>query len=90
MTTGQRHSEHTRRFLERWGDPKRRELMRPVVLGKIDQHEDANRLLFEGLMKHYAECVATGRLDVWAKAAHAAIDLIACDRLPFVRRRDLP
>lgn len=71
-------------------NPGRTEHLRPVTLETIARHETANKLLFDGLMYHYFQCVSTGKLDVWAKAAHAAVDLIASsDRVPFVKRSEL-
>jgi hypothetical protein len=89
MSTVAERQESTRRLRQQWGDAERRELLRPVALEKIARHEEANKLLFEGLMHHYYECVSTGKLDLWAKAAHAAVDLIACDRVEFIKRSEL-
>lgn len=89
MSTVEQRKEVARRYGDRTPDLGRLERMRPVALEKLSRHEEANRLLFEGLMHHYAECVCSGRLDLWAKAAHAAVDLIACDRAPFVKRSEL-
>lgn len=91
MTTPDQHVEIARRFRNNQAtiDADRQERMRPVALEMIAQHEASNRQLFEGLMYHYTECVCTGRLDLWAKAAHAAVDLMASDRAPFVKRSEL-
>lgn len=89
MSTVERRKEIARRFGDRIVDLGRRERMRPVALDRLGRHEEANRLLFDGLMHHYAECVLSGRLDVWAKAAHAAVDLIACDRVQFAKRCEI-
>lgn len=89
MSTVEQRKENARRYGDRLLDFGRQERMRPIALDMIGRHEAANRLLFEGLMHHYAQCVCTGRLDLWAKAAHAAIELIATDRAPFVKRSEL-
>lgn len=89
MSSRDQRIEDGRRLAEKWSDPERRELMRPVALDQASRHQDANRLLFEGLMHHYLECQCSGRMDLWAKAGHAAIDLMASDRVPFVKRDNL-
>lgn len=49
-----------------------------VLLGdRLDTLEASNALMFTGLNLHYLEHLMAGRLDVWAAAAHAAIDLMA-------------
>ena len=37
--------------------------------------------MFEGLKLHYLECFGTGRLFVWANAAHAVVDLLRIAQL---------
>lgn len=54
-----------------------RERNKPVALFEMLQEEEAARLLFDGLMLHYLECFGQQRLDIWAKSAHAIVDLIA-------------
>lgn len=49
----------------------------PKQFANLFRHDDASRLILQGLQDHYFQCLASGRLDVWAKAAHAAIDLLA-------------
>lgn len=89
-TYKERSSENARRISEAVEpDPDWRERMRPVALVAALKHEDANRLLFQGLMEHYTKSLLSNRLDIWAKAAHAAIDLMAHDHVPFVYRKDL-
>jgi hypothetical protein len=63
--------------------------LRPRALEQIARHDAAARAIFDGLLKHYLEGACNGRLALWAKAAHACIDLIADDRVPFVKRSDL-
>jgi hypothetical protein len=89
MSTKDRRIEDARRCSENSSDPIRRELLRPVALDQLMSDEANNRAIFEGLMHHYVRCAATGRLHLWAKAAHSAVDLIAYEREIFVKRSDL-
>lgn len=50
---------------------------RPVAMFKLSADEEAARLIFEGLMLHYVECITGARMDAWARAGHAAIELLA-------------
>lgn len=61
------------------------------ALVDLARHESALDLMFKGLLMHYAQCVAGGRLDVWSKGAHAIVDLAGClGTLQIERRRNLP
>jgi hypothetical protein len=53
--------------------------LEPEILlsDKLYKHDDALRLIFEGLQQHYIECVTSGRLEAWARAAHAAVELLS-------------
>lgn len=51
--------------------------------------EEAMELIFEGLRRHYVECITQNRLDVWAKAAHAAVDLLAAPNSEIHSRASL-
>ncbi len=70
-----------------------RERIFPATLLDPDwkRHEDAARLFFNALIDHYADCVASGRTEVWKRAAHAAVDLFGLPPhgVEFVRRADL-
>lgn len=59
---------------------------RPVALLDMLREEDAARLLFDGLMLHYLKCFGRQRLDVWAKGAHAIVDLLAHPNTEIHRR----
>lgn len=50
---------------------------RPVAMFQLLADEAAARLIFEGLMLHYVECITSERMEAWAKAGHAAIELLA-------------
>jgi hypothetical protein len=50
----------------------------PELLMSLRTNDKAMRLIFGGLQDHYFEAVTSGRLDKWAAAAHAAIELFAC------------
>lgn len=69
--------------LRRLGDAlqtqERQDRTRPILLlsDRLETYQSAQRLMFEGLTIHYMECLLSGRLDVWATAAKAAIDLCA-------------
>jgi hypothetical protein len=70
---------------------KQRPENRAPAIAAVTGAEEAAVLMFRGLMLHYAECIMSGRLEVWAKAAHLIIDLCAELHKPdFVRRADLP
>jgi hypothetical protein len=88
MTLEQR-KETIRRTAEQVVDSCRTERLRPRALEKIARHDEAAKLLFEGLIKHYLESATLGRIEVWAKAAHCCIDLMASDSVPFVKRSEL-
>lgn len=60
--------------IQRQSDHRRSE---PVALFALSRGEGAAEKIFEGLHLHYIECLLSGRLDIWAKAAHAAVDLLA-------------
>lgn len=49
----------------------------PVALASLAREEQSMDLILEGLRQHYIECLLAGRLDVWARAAHAAVDLLS-------------
>lgn len=49
----------------------------PVAFNLLAQEEGSLDLIFEGLRQHYIECLLAGRLDVWARAAHASVELLA-------------
>lgn len=87
--TLEQRREAIRRVAERAVDPGRTEQLRPRALEQIARHDAAARAIFDGLLLHYMEGACKGRLELWAKAAHACIDLIASDRVPFVKRSDL-
>lgn len=56
----------------------------------LERHDRAMRLFFEGLAMHFFECAASGRIEDWRKAGHAAIDLICClNGVEFARRAEL-
>lgn len=66
------------------GEVMQREMDRlrntPVALANLetaDRDESAAGLLFQGLQLHYRECLMSGRLDVWASAAHKIVDLLS-------------
>lgn len=89
MSTRDQRIEEGRRWAEKWGDPVRRSAMRPVALDQLMRDDENNRLIFEGLMHHYIRCACVGKLDLWAKAAHSAIELMAHERDVFLKRSDL-
>ena len=64
----------TAEFKQRKEDHERN---RPIALFEMLKEEEAARLLFDGLMLHYLDSFGRRRLDVWAKAAHAIVDLMA-------------
>ena len=69
-----------------------RQRNRPHILlsDNVYRHEDARRLIFLGLEQHYIECVLSGRMDDWARAARAAVDLLSyLSDIEFVRRSEL-
>lgn len=88
-TTLEQRQEASRRIQERVIDPGRTEQLRPRALEQIARHDAAAKAIFDGLLLHYMEGACKGRLELWAKAAHSCIDLIASDRVPFVKRSDL-
>lgn len=49
----------------------------PVAFAQLDRDEQAMELIFEGLRRHYVDCITERRLEIWARAAHAAVDLLA-------------
>ena len=63
----------------------------PELLMSLPTNDRAMRLMFGGLQDHYNEAVTSGRLDKWAAAAHAAIDLFACvPEARIVKRSEMP
>jgi hypothetical protein len=58
----------------------------PVALFEMLREEDGARELFDGLMLHYLKSFGRDRLDVWAKAAHAIVDLLAHPGLEINKR----
>lgn len=64
-----------------WQKPK------PTALVAAARHAGAARLILTGLERHYFECLASGRMDVWKGAAIAAVNLLAdVPDVPFQRR----
>lgn len=69
-----------------------RQRNKPNVLlsDALYRHEEARRLIFLGLERHYIECATSGRMEDWKRAAHAAVDLLGyVADVEFVRRKDL-
>jgi hypothetical protein len=63
----------------------------PELLMSLPTNDRAMRLIFGGLQDHYFEAITSGRLDKWAAAAHAAIDLFACvPEARIVKRSEMP
>lgn len=63
-----------------------RERNAPVALFTMLHEEESARQIFDGLMFHYLKSLARGRLDLWAKAAYAAVDLLAHPSLEIHKR----
>lgn len=62
----------------------------PVALAELSRDDGAASKLFDGLYLHYVECLMSGRLDVWARAAHGCIDLLASPSMQVHERKALP
>lgn len=71
---------------ERWQRERDRERNAPVALLEMLREEDGARELFDGLMLHYLKSLGRDRLEIWAKAAHAVIDLLAHPSLEVHKR----
>lgn len=64
---------------------------KPIAIKEVARLEASTHLMFVGLEHHYAECILSGRLDVWRAAAIAAVDLMcSTPTIEFVRRDSLP
>lgn len=66
--------------------------LEPKILlsDQLYRYEEALKLIFEGLRQHYIECITTGRLDAWMRAAHASINLLgSVPDIEFVKRETL-
>lgn len=81
--------ENRRRRAQEVNDPCRRKQLQPVALVQLLQHEQANREIFDGLMAHYSKSLMSERMDVWSNAARSAVELMALDRVPTIKRSDL-
>lgn len=72
LTTPAQRTEYLRRrktaVSSPWSTP-------PVALRELIRHDEAVQLFMQGLAIHYADCLASGRLDVWGKCARSVIDL---------------
>lgn len=66
-----------------------RQRMAPVALVALSKDEHVADLFFQGLRQHYIECLLAGRLDLWANAAHSAIDLMASPTTPVEKRNPI-
>ena len=64
--------------------------LQPVAIFDLLREEEAAALMFEGLKLHYLECFGTGRLDIWANAAHAVVDLLASPNSEIHKRTEFP
>lgn len=49
----------------------------PVALPSLLKDDASAKTLLLALWDHYFYCLASNRMDVWAKAGHAMIDLLA-------------
>lgn len=64
--------------------------VRPEILLDLSRTVAAMDAMLSGLAKEYLTCLVQGRLDKWAAAGHAMIDLLACDeKLPRGKRADI-
>lgn len=86
----EQRKEMQRMLFDRVVDPGRSEQLRPKALANLERFDGSARLLFSGLEQHYMECVMSGRLDVWGATAHAIVELLVSDQIPFARRAELP
>lgn len=68
-----------------------REPTPPTTILSLLRDEGAAKLMLTALYDEYFHCMASGRLDVWAKAAHSTIDLLATQPhgRPLIRRSEL-
>ncbi|MCW5676282.1 MAG: hypothetical protein KIT15_17035 [Xanthobacteraceae bacterium] len=51
--------------------------MSETPLETLARHDEACRLMFLGLYRHYTKCLAEGRMDLWKQLGHGAIDVLA-------------
>jgi hypothetical protein len=77
----------TAEFTQRRQDHER---LKPIAIFDLLREEEAAALMFEGLKLHYLECFGTERLDVWTKAAHAVVDLLASPNSKIHKRSEMP
>lgn len=63
----------------------------PAILLDLQHNEQPARLMFEGLVQHYCECMAAGRLEDWRRAGHAIVDFLGSQPpdAPFAKRETL-
>lgn len=57
---------------------------------QLERDESAAQLLLRGLQEHYIECLLSGRLDIWADAAHKIVDLLSSPNAKVHKRSELP
>lgn len=50
---------------------------RPTALYNADRHAAGARLILDSLNAHYFDCLASGRMEEWRKAAISAVELLA-------------
>lgn len=60
----------------------------PTTMQSLERPEEALRLMFLGLHMHYIECLLSGRMDLWKKAALGVVELAADLPETTYRKRD--
>jgi hypothetical protein len=48
-----------------------------AIEARLPQLEESNRLLFEGLQRHWLQALASGQSEKWKRAAHSIVELVA-------------